>query len=616
MAARNKPVLFKSLRGEGLVPPVIELPVQAGSTQAIKTGEICKLRSISDFSTYPIVPAAAGEKEFIPIIAIEEQSATDIARLMKFYIPIDDFAFEFALDAATEVKLGDGFQINDSQSVKIATAALLGTCWIEPITATPTWQSVSKAFVVFNRIAVDNFIDFPLMGGLSREMGLKHVIADPGDAEAIPVTSDGYCPIVTAKPETRTVANPSYAGQELLLMMKTDAGDCVITFAAAFSEDGDTTITLDDAGDMARFVAIYVGTGLRWRAVAIQGATSVIASTLANALADPGDAGAIPVTENGYCPLVTAAGETRTMAIPAFAGQQILLELKTDVGDCVITVASAFEEDGDTTLTLDTAGDWAMFTAIEVGAVLAWRLTAQRGVADVANWILGNKITDPGDAGAVPVLHSGFVELVTAGAETRTLAAPTRIGQQLLLTMKTDGGDCVLTVATGLTQEGQTILTFDDVGDSALLIAVESGASLLWRIVYADGLGKQSPIIDAEDTSDHLLIPADLNPNGLIIKRIYGRITEVMGGDTEDQGVITVYDESNNALATLTPTDGGADGVGDIIVGYQIDASTTGDALKTVAAGEFVDCKITQATSGSNVAGKMQVIIEFEALPA
>ena len=97
------------------------------------------------------------------------------------------------------------------------------------------------------------------------------------------------------------------------------------------------------------------------------------------------------------------------------------------------------------------------------------------------NGDISNPITDPGNGGAIPVTASGYVPIVTAGAETRTLAAPTFIGQRLLIYMKTDGGDAVLTVATTFNQAGNTTITLNDTGDSILLTAVEQGSNLRWR---------------------------------------------------------------------------------------------------------------------------------------
>lgn len=105
-----------------------------------------------------------------------------------------------------------------------------------------------------------------------------------------------------------------------------------------------------------------------------------------------------------------------------------------------------------------------------------------------ASGMTSNLITDPGNTGAIPVTASGTCNLVTAGAETRTLAAPTKAGQMLCLNFQTDGGDCVITCATGVNQAGNTSLTFADAGDNLVLIAGRSGANLRWRVVCNDGI--------------------------------------------------------------------------------------------------------------------------------
>jgi len=97
------------------------------------------------------------------------------------------------------------------------------------------------------------------------------------------------------------------------------------------------------------------------------------------------------------------------------------------------------------------------------------------------------EITDPGDAGAIPITNTGHVNLVTAAAETRTLAAPTYVGQMLQLNFKTDAGDCVVTCATLINQTANNTITFADVGDVVTLVAKLSGASILWSVVSNDG---------------------------------------------------------------------------------------------------------------------------------
>ncbi len=98
-----------------------------------------------------------------------------------------------------------------------------------------------------------------------------------------------------------------------------------------------------------------------------------------------------------------------------------------------------------------------------------------------------NAIADPGNAGAIPVTASGVCEIVTAGAETRTLAAPSFLGQTLEICMKTDGGDGVITCATTVNQTGNNTITLNDAGDCVTLIAKRNGADLRWSVVANDG---------------------------------------------------------------------------------------------------------------------------------
>jgi len=100
---------------------------------------------------------------------------------------------------------------------------------------------------------------------------------------------------------------------------------------------------------------------------------------------------------------------------------------------------------------------------------------------------LNNAIADPGDGEAIPITASGTVAIVTEGAETRTLAAPSFVGQELLLYMKTDGGDAVITCATGINQTGNNTITMNDAGDTLRLVAIEVGANRRWRVVVNDG---------------------------------------------------------------------------------------------------------------------------------
>jgi len=95
---------------------------------------------------------------------------------------------------------------------------------------------------------------------------------------------------------------------------------------------------------------------------------------------DPGDGLAIPVTAaSGFCAITTAGAETRTLAIPTSVGQRLQLVCDTYVGNCVITVAQAFDQTGNTTITMNGAGDFIELVSVTVGAAYRWRVVANDG---------------------------------------------------------------------------------------------------------------------------------------------------------------------------------------------------------------------------------------------
>lgn len=92
-----------------------------------------------------------------------------------------------------------------------------------------------------------------------------NVIADPGDAAAIAVTASGVCALTTAGAETRTVAIPTFVGQTLTLVLDTDGGDCVVTFASDIDQSGNDKWTANDAGDCISLVGVTIGGTRAWR---------------------------------------------------------------------------------------------------------------------------------------------------------------------------------------------------------------------------------------------------------------------------------------------------------------------------------------------------------------
>ena len=112
----------------------------------------------------------------------------------------------------------------------------------------------------------------PAIGGtpqvediLTRGVELK-LIPDPGDGGAIDVLQPGFCELSTVAAQTRTLANPTFRGQEIDLTMVKDMGNCVVTAASPVNQTANNTITFQDIGDHIRMVGFYNATdGWEWR---------------------------------------------------------------------------------------------------------------------------------------------------------------------------------------------------------------------------------------------------------------------------------------------------------------------------------------------------------------
>ena len=97
------------------------------------------------------------------------------------------------------------------------------------------------------------------------------------------------------------------------------------------------------------------------------------------AITDPGNAQAIPVTRSGSVAITTTGAQTRTLAVPSLAGTRLTLSMDVDGGDCVITVASAINQTGNNTITMNDAGDTIELVAVQKAGVKCWRVVVNDG---------------------------------------------------------------------------------------------------------------------------------------------------------------------------------------------------------------------------------------------
>ncbi len=104
------------------------------------------------------------------------------------------------------------------------------------------------------------------------------------------------------------------------------------------------------------------------------------------------------------------------------------------------------------------------------------------------------RLTDPGAAGTITVGMWGQIcSVVTATAEARTLAAPTKPGILCAVVLDEDGGDLTLTVNPasgtmyGYNRDLDTSITFADAGDYVVFYSIKVGTEHVWRAVAQEG---------------------------------------------------------------------------------------------------------------------------------
>jgi hypothetical protein len=110
-------------------------------------------------------------------------------------------------------------------------------------------------------------------------------------------------------------------------------------------------------------------------------------------------------------------------------------------------------------------------------------MTAHRIASDLT--LADFRITDPGSGGKIRIDRQlGFVPLKTAGAESRTLAAPTKAGLIAILEGDAITTSCTITVTGGVNDTANTVLVLSVTGQYVILISIKTGTTFAWNILY------------------------------------------------------------------------------------------------------------------------------------
>lgn len=119
MAINKDP--FAGTKNKDGLPSITRMLVQAGSSQEILIGEVCAFNKTAGYVT-PI--DAESDFVYALLIAREEQKAADSARFIEFYDLHADDEFEFELNAARTLAVGDRFVLTASYSQILTYSAI------------------------------------------------------------------------------------------------------------------------------------------------------------------------------------------------------------------------------------------------------------------------------------------------------------------------------------------------------------------------------------------------------------------------------------------------------------------------------------------------------------
>lgn len=188
-------------------------------------------------------------------------------------------------------------------------------------------------------------------------------------------------------------------------------------------------------------------------------------------------------------------------------------------------------------------------------------------------------LPDPGASGTIYVERSPCqVHLVSAAAETRTLARADKAGATVMLQMKTDGGDITLTVTGGYNEDGDTSFTFSDPGQFLKLESIDIGGTITWR--------KLSDYMAGNVTADEL-----------------GWLSGVTAG-TGAASKALVLDSSGN----VTMPDDGAFSFGGVgVLGWVTDDANANKLVLQLPTGGSVDVPVVMIGQGAGVLGDMAI---------
>lgn len=196
-------------------------------------------------------------------------------------------------------------------------------------------------------------------------------------------------------------------------------------------------------------------------------------------------------------------------------------------------------------------------------------------------------LKDPGSAGTISILEQSPVccNLVSAGAEARTLSRALRAGAFIAIVGKTVAGTITLTVTGGYNEDGDTTFSITEAGQFILLQSFDIGGSITWRKISDHGLGNIAPadaaVLDELSgltaTATEINASSDFPASQAVTATADGLTTGLIAATTK---ICIITSASADNIATLPGIAANSLGIGHTIRGR---VTATGCEIRTPA---------------------------------
>lgn len=174
-----------------------------------------------------------------------------------------------------------------------------------------------------------------------------------------------------------------------------------------------------------------------------------------------------------YVPVDTTAGAAAlTLNAPTKRGIYATICLEVDNGDLTLTVTDGYNEDGDTSITFDSAGNWLFLASIDVGGTPRWQIVSQEGTTAVTEEGTFDTLT-----AAAGTITTGTV--TTLGSTTATIADLTATSLKLNVNTLNATGSVIGNAAA--LAAGMNVVALADNTTAVILPVAEAGMVVMVR---------------------------------------------------------------------------------------------------------------------------------------